>query len=481
MHNKIIRVRFAPSPTGDLHVGGVRTALFNWLFAKNQNGEFILRIEDTDELRSTKTYAKGILDILSWLKLNWDQGPYYQIQRKALYNKYINKLLKEHYAYRCYCTKDEINKAKCNAKKGKVPFKYECKCKTFTLEQMKQKNNKFVVRFIVPTHGETVFNDLIRGHVSFDNSLFSDFVIMRSDNVPTYNLACVIDDYSMNITHILRGDDHISNTPRQILIYNALGWSVPKFAHISMILGTDGKRLSKRYDSLSVLYYRKEGYLQEALLNYLALLGWSTSDSQQIFTLNELKNKFSIEQCSSSPAIFDHDKLLWINKQKMRSKSVEEICDLFIEWVDYVKLNTLISSWNIETLKSVIRLEHNKLRTLKDIITIGSMMFNYNLIYNKEVSTILYDTNTKMVLIECAHRLSKQKDFSAFALELCIRNLAKECNLSTSQVFHPIRVAVSGHTKGPSLFSMMELIGKGEILKRINFTLNKNKKKELIK
>jgi glutamyl-tRNA synthetase len=242
MEQKIIRVRFAPSPTGNLHIGGVRTALFNWLFAKKQNGEFILRIEDTDKCRSTQVYADHILDTLKWLKLNWNHGPFYQIQRTKLYSQYVHELLKCNHAYKCYCTVDDIAKAKYISKQNKIPFKYNCKCKYVTLEQIKKQINNPVIRFSVPKTGTTIFNDLIRGTITFDNSLLSDFIIVRSDNVPTYNLACVIDDYNMNITHVIRGDDHISNTPKQILIYNALGWSTPHFAHISMILNIDRQR-----------------------------------------------------------------------------------------------------------------------------------------------------------------------------------------------------------------------------------------------
>ncbi|MDR0915156.1 MAG: glutamate--tRNA ligase [Endomicrobium sp.] len=474
MEQKIIRVRFAPSPTGNLHIGGVRTALFNWLFAKKQNGDFILRIEDTDRCRSTQVYADNILDTLKWLKLTWNHGPFYQIQRTKLYSQYVNELLKRNHAYKCYCTVDDIAKAKYTSKQNKIPFKYNCKCKYLTLAQINKKTNNPVIRFIVPKTGTTIFNDLIKGTITFDNSLLSDFIIMRSDNLPTYNLACVIDDYTMNITHVIRGDDHISNTPRQILIYNALRWSIPHFAHISMILNIDRQRLSKRYDSISVLKYRKEGYLQEALVNYLALLGWSTIDSQQIFTVQELQQKFTIEKCSSNPAIFDHNKLLWLNKEKIRSKSVDEIYDLFVDWANNdMKLNNLIANWNIKTLKKIIKLEHNKLTTLNDIIILGNMFFNYNLVYNKKINEILFDTNTKIVLNESVKRLSSQKDFSATALELYARDLAREYQLTTPKVFHPIRIAISGNMRGPSLFSMMEILGQYEIIKRMSLTLDK--------
>jgi glutamyl-tRNA synthetase len=487
-----IRVRFAPSPTGDLHIGGVRTALFNWLFAKNKNGKFILRIEDTDELRSTEESTYVILDAMSWLKLNWDEGPgnelskyapYYQMERKdrGIYQNYVNKLIDSGFAYRCYCSIEEVDEMRKKAQDNKLPPKYDGRCKNLTLAQIRQKEaegKKAVIRFKMPSVGTTVLNDLIRGIVEFDNSLLDDFVIMKANGIPTYNFACVIDDYLMEITHVLRGDDHISNTPRQIQIYKALGWKIPEFAHLAMILGSDGSRLSKRHGHTSVLEYRKEGYLQEALLNYLALLGWSTENSQQIFTMEELIKNFSIERCGVSSSTFDPAKLLWLNGEKIRSKRPDQVYELFVDWLKYTNNEKLIEGWDVNLLKKAIVLEHDKIKTLKDIPSLVDFFFKKDIEYNEEAvrKVLLSDKSkdtAKLVLAESALRLLNQQDFSPSALEDYARALALKEGLKTGQVFHPIRVAISGRTQGPSLFHMMELMGRDEVIRRINVTINR--------
>ncbi|MDR1122426.1 MAG: glutamate--tRNA ligase [Endomicrobium sp.] len=489
---KEVRVRFAPSPTGDLHIGGVRTALFNWLYAKNKNGKFILRIENTDEVRSTETSTRVILDAMKWLELNWDEGPdkelpkyapYYQMKRKELgiYKKYSNELVAKGFAYPCYCTHGEVDKLRKEAHANKFSPKYNGRCRNLTSEQRLQKKKegkKLVVRFKMPKSGITILNDLVRGKVEFDNFLLDDFIIMKANGVPTYNFACVIDDYLMDITHVLRGDDHISNTPRQIQIYNALGWKVPEFAHMAMILGADGTRLSKRHGHISVLEYMKEGYLQEALINYLALLGWSTEDSQQMFNIEELIKKFSIERCVASPSIFDPGKLLWLNGKKIRSKTVGQIYELFIEWLKYTNNEKIIESWDRELLKKAIALEHDKIKLLKDIPLLVDFFFVKDVDYNDDAvkKTLLSEKskNTiKFVLIASVDRLKNQQDFSSVALEKCIRDLTAEKGIKTWQVFHPIRVAVSGRTQGPSLFHMMELMGKDEVVRRLNVAVSK--------
>ncbi|MDR0956332.1 MAG: glutamate--tRNA ligase [Endomicrobium sp.] len=491
-----IRVRFAPSPTGDLHIGGVRTALFNWLFAKNKNGKFILRIENTDELRSTEASTNVILDIMNWLKLNWDEGPgnelskyapYYQMERrdKGIYQTYVDKLINSGFAYRCYCSIKEVDEMRKNAQNNKLSPRYDGRCKNLTLIQIKQKEaegKKAVIRFKMSNVGITVLNDLIRGRVEFDNSLLGDFVIMKSNGTPTYNFACVVDDYLMEITHVLRGDDHISNTPRQIQIYDALGWRIPEFAHLSMILGHDGTRLSKRYGHTSVLEYRKEGYLQETLLNYIALLGWSTENSQQIFTIEELIENFSIERCGVSPSTFDPAKLLWLNGEKIRSKNPDQVYELFVDWLKYTNNEKLIEEWDVNLLKKAIILEHDKIKILKDIPSLVGFFFKKDIEYNeKAVQKVLLSDKSKniakLVLVESALRLLNQQDFSSSALEQYARELALEKGLKTGQVFHPIRVAISGKTQGPSLFHMMELMGQNEVIRRINIAINKFFKK----
>ncbi len=487
-----VRVRFAPSPTGDLHIGGVRTALFNWLFAAGNNGKFILRIEDTDEARSTDESVKVILDAMEWLKLNWDEGPgnevekyapYYQMKRKeeGIYQKYADELIEKGLAYPCYCTPEEVDEMRKKAQANKLPPKYDGTCSHLTEEQRKEKEQqgrKAVIRFKMPKDGKIILEDLIRGKVEFDNALLDDFVILKASGVPTYNFACVVDDHLMEISHVLRGDDHISNTPRQMHLYNALGWEMPKFAHMAMILGPDGARLSKRHGHTSVLEYRKEGYLQEALINYLALLGWSTEDSQQIFTIDEMKEKFSLDRCGISPSTFDPVKLLWLNGEKIRSKNTDEIYDLFIEWLKYTENEKVIEGWDIKKLKKAITLEHDKIKLLSEIPSLVDFFFVKDVDYKEEAvnKTLLSEKSketAKMVLQESAERLPKQEDFSAAALEQYARDLSEEKGIKTGQVFHPIRVSVSGRTQGPCLFQMLELLGKDEVVRRINVCIEK--------
>src|SRR5882672_10572858 len=339
--NPSIRVRFAPSPTGYLHIGGARTALFNWLFARHNQGVFILRIEDTDELRSTEESVSGILDSMKWLGLDWDEGPtpdgrgvkgdygpYFQMQRLEKYQAACDELVKKGLAYPCYCTAEEVEKMRELALLAKRPPKYDGRCRNLTSEQRaasEQAGKKKSIRFKTPQTGNTRFVDLVRGGLDFENALLEDFVILKTSGVPTYNFACVVDDHHMAISHVIRGDDHLSNTPRQILVYEALGWKPPEFGHLAMILGSDGSRLSKRHGATSVTDYRDSGYLPEVMLNYLALLGWGTEDSQQIFTQQEMVDKFSLERCSKSPAAFDPAKLLWMNGEYIRKTPVPQL------------------------------------------------------------------------------------------------------------------------------------------------------------
>jgi glutamyl-tRNA synthetase len=487
-----VRVRFAPSPTGDLHLGGVRTALFNWLFAKKNGGKFILRIEDTDEIRSTEESARTILDAMKWLELEWDEGPgnenlkyspYYQMERKerGIYQKYADELVTKELAYPCYCAPEEVDVMRKKAQIDKLPPKYDGRCRYLTPGQRKQKEiegRKFVIRFKMFGSGITVLNDIIRGRVEFNNSLLDDFVIMKASGVPAYNFACVVDDYLMEITHVLRGDDHISNVPRQMHIYNALGWKMPEFAHVSMILGADGARLSKRHGHTSVLEYRKEGYLRETLINYLVLLGWSTEDSQQIFTVEELKQKFSVKRCGISPSIFDPAKLLWLNGEKIRSKTPQQVYELFIDWLKYTGNEKLTEAWDVELLKKALILEHDKIKLLKDIPSLVGFFFTKDVDYDEEAvkKTFLSEKSkdiAKLVLNESAVRLLNQCDFSAISLERYARGLAAWKNIKTGQVFHPIRVAISGRMQGPGLFQMMEVMGKEDVVRRINVAIKK--------
>ncbi|OGC38721.1 glutamate--tRNA ligase, partial [candidate division WOR-1 bacterium RIFOXYD2_FULL_36_8] len=330
-----VRTRFAPSPTGALHVGGARTALFNWLFARSQGGKFILRVEDTDQLRSTDEAVKAIYDGMDFLGLDWDEGPkadgsfgpYMQTERLHIYKEYADKLLKEGKAYYCFCTTEELNKQRKEAAEKKEAPKYNKTCTKLTQEEVQNRIKNglpYVIRFAMPESEKIEIDDLIRGKVVFESDLLDDFVIMKSDGFPTYNFAAVVDDHLMQITHIIRGDDHLSNTPRQIALYEAFAFELPKFAHIPMILGNDKKRLSKRHGATSVIAYKDMWYLPEAMINYLARLGWGHKD-EEIFSREELLKMFSLDGVTKNPAVFDVEKLNWLNGQYIRKAIPDRI------------------------------------------------------------------------------------------------------------------------------------------------------------
>lgn len=487
-----IRVRFAPSPTGFLHVGGARTAVFNWLFARHHQGKFILRIEDTDEVRSTMESVTAILEGMAWLGLNWDEGPvaiqdfevklenkgdygpYFQMQRLTTYQKYAHQLISEDKAYHCFCTPEELAFSRTQALKEKRPPKYNGRCRNLTKVQQEDfsaQGRRPVIRFKTPSNGVTKVNDLIRGEVSFENNLLEDFVILKSSGVPVYNFAVVIDDYLMKISHVLRGDDHLSNTPRQILLYQALGWEFPQFAHFPMILGPDGSRLSKRHGATSLDEYRANGYLPEALLNYLALLGWSTEDSQQLFTVPELIDKFSVERCCKSAAIFDPKKLLWMNGEYIRKMPLEKLVESAHPWLRKTDwFSKLTTPRDEEYLRKAVALEQEKTKLLSDIPNLVDFFFKENTEYDQTAVDKIFgkNKNALSVLKEITAHLEALDNFSAVNLESLVRQFAQEKNLKTGDIFHPLRVAVSGRTAGPTLFGMMELLGKEKVIKRIN-------------
>lgn len=342
--NKPFKVRFAPSPTGPFHIGGARSALFNWLVARNKNGKFLVRVEDTDLARSTRESEEDIKAALKWLGLNWDEGidvggengPYRQTERLDIYHKEIQRLLDEGKAYYCYCTEEELEESRTQQlAEGKTPV-YNDHCRSLTeeeIEKYKESGRKPVIRLRVPKEGVFAFDDMVRGHVTFQAAGVGDFIIMKSDGIPVYNFAVVVDDALMNITHVIRAEEHLSNTPRQIAIYQALGYDIPKFGHISLILGSDHKKMSKRHGATSVDEYRKMGYLPDAVVNYLALLGWAPKGEQEIFTREELIEQFSMKRVSANDAVFDIEKLNWINFQYMKQLSPEELLELTLPFI----------------------------------------------------------------------------------------------------------------------------------------------------
>lgn len=502
VENPSIRVRFAPSPTGYLHVGGARTALFNWLFARHMKGTFILRIEDTDEVRSTEESVNGILSSMVWLGLNWDEGPnyvfkkgeveyveaagvadfngsdrllskgkygpYYQMQRLPHYQKACTELINKDQAYPCYCTAEEVEKMRQMAMLAKRPPKYDGTCRNLTADQRKAKEaegRSKSVRFKTPTVGDTDFTDIIRGPMHFENNLLEDFVILKTSGVPTYNFACVVDDHLMDISHVIRGDDHLSNTPRQILVYKALGWKYPEFAHLAMILGHDGARLSKRHGATSVMEYKDAGYLPDALLNYLALLGWGTEDSQQLFTQSDMVEKFLLERCGKSPATFDPNKLLWMNGEYMRKASVSRIAELARN--DFYPAAGL-DEVDPKAFEAAIALEHEKMKLVADVPKLIDFLIFDEYEYRQEaVDKALRAPGAGEILDDMAKRLDALSPFDVAGIEAAIKTCAKDRSIKNGPVIHALRVAVSGRTEGPSLYHMIEYLGKMRTAQRI--------------
>lgn len=419
----IIRVRFAPSPTGNLHIGSIRTALFNWLFAKKSSGKFILRIEDTDKIRSTKEFENNIYDSLKWLGLNWNEEPYRQSERLETYKKYAEDLLKKGFAY-------EDN--------GAIKFKI--------------------------TDSKISFVDIVRGEIEFDSKNLEDFVIIKGDGMPTYNFAASVDDTLMEITHVIRGEDHIPNTPKQILIYKALEFNIPQFAHIPLIHGMDKKRLSKRDDAVAVTEYREAGYLPEAIINFLALLGWAYDDKQVIFSVAELISKFSLEKISRNPAIFDKNKLDWINGYYIRNTDTEKIAELCLP---YLKSKGFIKEEyrDYEYIKSIIYLEKDRLKVIKNIVDRVDFYFIDDIKYDNEViSKVLKNKN---ILKEFLEEIKQIEEFSPSEIEKITKSFIEKNNYKLSELVHPVRVAITGSLVSAGLFETIAVLGKEKCISRI--------------
>jgi glutamyl-tRNA synthetase len=473
-----VRTRFAPSPTGFLHIGGARTTLYNWLYARRHGGTFVLRIEDTDEVRSTGDSVTAILRSIEWLGLNWDEGPvdektdrgphspYFQMQRVEVYRRYLDQLIKEGKAYRCYCTKEELEEMRRVAQLEKRPPRYDGRCRALSGAQRASQEaagKKFSIRFKMPSDGVTIVDDIIRGKVHFENSLQQDLVIWKTTDGPTYNFCCVIDDHLMEMSHVTRGDEHLSNTPSQIQIYYALGWTPPTFAHLSMILGPDGSKLSKRHGATSVLEYRDQGYLPHTMRNYLALLGWSTSDSQQLFTDEDLIAKFDLAGCQKSPATFDTVKLQWMNGEYIRQMPLDELIAHAKPFLEKAGLIGLPGP----DLKKTIALEKEKYKLLSEIPTLIEFFYK-PVVMQPKAEKNLSAPGVKQILLDLAAAL---KDFAPFedkALDAGIRKFCEEKGLKPGQVFHPLRAAVTGRAEGPTLFLMLEIMGRETVLARLN-------------
>lgn len=466
------RVRFAPSPTGYLHVGGARTALFNWLFARHFGGTFILRIEDTDFERSSEEMVQGILDGMSWLGLNWDEGPLYQSQRLALYRETAEKLVAGGHAYYCFCTKEELEAQRQEAAKAGRPPMYDRRCCAIGAEKAaarKAAGEACAVRFLVPNGGSTSFDDAVFGKVEFANAEIEDFVLLRSDGIPTYHLSVVADDIDMGLTHIIRGADHISNTPKQVLQYRALGAELPVFAHVPLILGPDKTRLSKRHGATSVMAYKEMGILPEAFRNFLALLGWSPGPAhkdREIFSSEELIRLFTLEGISKSNAVFDNDKLAWFNTEYIRAYDSQKLLPLIeAEW----RAAEFRPNRSLEEILAAIDLLKPRARSLKDFAGLFRAYFSDSFEYDPPaVTKFLADDSLPPLLRELASRYAAAPEFTESSAEQTLRGFAAEKGLKAGALINGSRVALTGQAVAPSLFAVMALLGRERVVQRLS-------------
>ncbi len=467
VNDKEIRVRFAPSPTGYLHIGGARTALFNYVFAKKQKGKFLLRIEDTDTERSKEEFTEQIIRSLEWLGIKHDEDIVYQSERFDVYKKYAEKLLKEGKAYRCFCTKEEIEEKKKNNPK----WKYDRKCLNLTekeIEKNLEEGKPYTIRLKLPDT-EIKFFDHVKGEMKFHSKDFEDFIIVRSNGVPIYQFTVVIDDYEMGITHVIRGDDHLSNTPKQILIYRALGLEPPEFAHIPLILGQDKKRLSKRHGATSVEEYREAGFLSEALVNFIALLGWSPGDDREILSLNEIIKLFSLEKINKSPAVFDYKKALWLNGKYISQKSNDYLFPYFKE---SFKKHGIDIERNEKTEK-ILELLKTRVKTLNEFYEFGYYFFKQPEQYDeKGINKYFKKENSGMYLNALIDIVNKTEPFNESNLEEILRKTAEQMEISAAKLIHPFRLAITGYTVSPGIFETAVLIGKDNCIKRLKKALD---------
>ncbi len=455
---KPVITRFAPSPTGYLHIGGARTALFNWLFARRHRGVFILRIEDTDLERSTEESIKAILDAMEWLGMDWDQGPFYQTQRMDLYRQYVQKLLDSGHAYYCECSSEEVERRRQEALRAGRKPKYDGRCREKGLGPGPGR----VVRFRCPQGGTTVLNDLIKGPIEFDNAELDDLVLLRSDGMPTYNFAVVVDDVSMGITHVIRGDDHVNNTPRQILLYHALGAPLPRFAHVPMILGQDRTRLSKRHGATSVMAYKEMGFLPEALVNYLVRLGWSYGD-QEIFSRDELIEKFDLDRVGSSASVFDMEKLLWLNAHYIREKPPAELRELVKPFLRVLNLPEKDDAF----LERAVATVQPRSRTLKEMAEGLRFYLVDEVAYDEQAARKFLTPDMLRPFGVLMERLGSVDGFSEEGLEKIFRDLAEELGVKLGKIAQPVRVALTGVTASPGLFEIIDILGKDVVIERL--------------
>lgn len=483
----MIRVRYAPSPTGHLHIGGARSALFNYLFANRNGGKFIVRIEDTDQKRNVADAAEKQMENLQWLGIQWDEsidiggeyGPYRSMERLDIYRDYINRLLEKGHAFPCYCTEEELeHEREIQRNKGLTP-KYSGKCRHLSAEERQRlaaEGRQPSIRFKVPDHKEYVIHDLVRGDVRFDSEGIGDFVIVKQDGIPTYNFAVVIDDHLMKISHVIRGEEHLSNTPRQLMIYEALEFSAPQFAHVSLILNQDRQKMSKRDESIIqfVDQYRELGYLPEAILNFLVLLGWAPEEEREIYSREELIERFSLERVSKSPAVFDTDKLRWMNNHYIKNSPVErieELCLPHLRKAGYIP--EVLDEEQVQWVRALVALHQEKLGFAAEIVDLTAMFFIDHMEYDGEASDVLSGEQVPAVLKAFRAHLERCEPFGPDEIKVVLKEVQKETGCKGKDLFMPVRAASTGQCHGPDLAQSLYLLGKEKILSRLDRLISK--------
>ena len=471
--HRSVRVRFAPSPTGHPHVGNIRTALFNWLFARNSGGIFVLRIEDTDTARRVEGAVESIMEGLAWLGLDWDEGPVFQSDRLPLYVDAAETLIEKGAAYRCFCTPERLEEVRAEMMRQHLPPKYDGHCRELDPAEVTscmEAGIPSVVRFRTPREGETTFNDLIRGQVTFGNATLNDYVLLKSDGYPTYHLANVVDDHDMRITHIMRADEWISSTPLHVMLYAAFGWEPPEFAHLPMILGPDKGKLSKRHGATTVIEYREQGYLPEALFNFLALLGWALDDKTELFTRDELVTSFSLDRVGKTAAVFDKMKLDWMNGVYIRALPADEFARRALPFLERDLPESVLRPLDVSYVARVTALLQERTKVLSELGELGAFFFDDVAQYpaTQLIQKGMDERTTQDVLRTVLTALEPLETWNADALEALIRPICDHVQMSPKQVFGVLRVAVTGRTAAPPLFDTMEVLGRSRCLARLH-------------
>ncbi|MHB1051062.1 MAG: glutamate--tRNA ligase [Bacteroidota bacterium] len=472
-----VRTRFAPSPTGYLHVGGLRTALYAYLFARQHNGSLILRIEDTDQSRKVEGAAEKLIEALHWAGIDFDEGPgkngnfgpYIQSERLSLYRDHIRQLIDTGKAYRCFCTPERLEQIRANG-----ATMYDKQCRTISPEESRKRaesGESHVVRMIIPDNGDIQFHDAIRGDVTFSFSTIDDQVLMKSDGFPTYHLAVVVDDHTMNISHVIRGEEWLPSTPKHILLYKYFNWEIPVFAHLPLLLNPDKSKLSKRQGDVAVEDYRAKGYLKEALVNFVAFLGWNPGDEQEIFSLSDLIHSFSLERVGKAGAVFNIDKLNWINQQHIKLKSEAELVELVRPAVKE-KLGIPVTD---EYLAQVIHLMRERVVVVNDFVDACRYLYEDPSAYDDTAKAKNWKPETPEHISLMLKKIELMQSFDASSVEVALRAAAEELKVGAGKLIHPLRLALSGVANGPSLFHMMETLGKDVTIRRINAAIEKLK------